>query len=61
MIGVAQEMNTALQGMTVYSDAPGFDGYWCERLFCAADLETEFAIGNFWDLLRPLGISTSEK
>ena len=59
VIQVAQRMNTALQGTTVYSDAPGFDGYRSEWLFCATDLEMEFAI-DFWNLVRPFGINKTE-
>ena len=52
---VARRMNEMLRGRKVYSDAVKLDRYWCERFFCAADLELEFTIDNYWDLLRTIG------
>ena len=52
---VAKRMNEVLRGRKVYSDAVKRDRHWCERLFCAANLEMEFSIDNYWDLLRSLG------
>lgn len=47
---VAERMNAALAGQTVYSDAPGFDGFWLGTLFEAAGMDPTFEIGSFWHI-----------
>lgn len=49
---VARLLNEALRGTVVYSDAPGFDGFWLERLFEASTEEMQFRIEHF-DALFP--------
>ena len=49
---VAQELNTALRGTVVYSDAPEFDGFWLQRLVEASSVEMEFELRHF-DTLFP--------
>lgn len=47
---VAKRMNTALNGRTLYCDAPDFDGFWLKRLFDAVGLTPTFILGSAIDL-----------
>lgn len=40
----AERLNARLAGKSVYSDAAGFDGYWLEELFYAADVDPAFTL-----------------
>lgn len=51
---VAARMNEQLQGQTVYVDGGAYDRVWCEQLFAAADLDQQFVIGDYWELLLEL-------
>lgn len=47
-------LNRALEGATVYSDAPDHDGAWLYRLFAAAGISQRFRIEDLADLLESL-------
>lgn len=51
---VARRINERLHDMTVYSDAPLFDGFWLSRLFDAAQMQPSFILGDICDLFDPI-------
>lgn len=51
---VAEELNTALSGFDVWSDAPDWDGFWLFRLFGVAGIKQRFPVGDFGKLMKPL-------
>ena len=53
---VCAQLNAALAGKIVYSDAPDWDGFWLFRLFDAGGVRQEFALRDFAELLRNLVI-----
>ena len=44
---ICKALNSALSDVTVYSDAPDWDGFWLMRLFQAGGLKQEFALRDF--------------
>jgi len=44
---VCEALNKALTGLTVYSDAPDWDGFWLYRLFDAAKIKQTFKLSDF--------------
>ena len=57
---VAEALNAALGGVTVWSDAPDWDGFWLFRLFQAAQIKQQFALSDFGKLMRPLAGAREE-
>ena len=51
---VANQLNQALAGKTVYSDGHDFDEFWCDRLFNAVNLKRSFMFKNMDELLEEL-------
>lgn len=47
---VAARLNALAARAIVYSDAPGFEAWWAEKLFEAAEIEPTFSIGDINDL-----------
>ncbi|MEL6359731.1 MAG: hypothetical protein AAFR21_01500 [Pseudomonadota bacterium] len=64
---VCDAIEDALCGMTVYSDAPDWDGFWLMRLFSAAGRKVPFSLADFNQaireplLLNPGLIETAER
>jgi hypothetical protein len=48
---VAERLNGDLRGLTVYSDAWGYDRSWIARLFDAADLPQHFRLESLRSLM----------
>ncbi len=44
---VCEGLNRALAGVSVYSDAPDWDGFWLYRLYKAAGVKQVFALNDF--------------
>ena len=44
---VCEELNEALAGKLVFSDAPDWDGFWLYRLFQAAKVRQRFIVSDF--------------
>lgn len=57
---VAEALNAALAGASVWSDAPDWDGFWLFRLFQAAQIKQQFAVNDFGRLMRPLAGAREE-
>jgi len=53
-ISVAERMNAVLEGATVYTDAPDFDGFWVRRLMEACKLEMTFYFADINTLLKEI-------
>lgn len=51
----AQRLNNQLRGCLLISDAAGFDGWWIDVLFEAADLEQEFNVIDLADFVFGTG------
>lgn len=47
---VAQRMNAALAGQTVYADVPEMDAFWLQTLFDVPGMDPAFTLGSFWDI-----------
>ncbi len=47
-------VSAALDGATVYSDAPDWDGFWLMRLFDAAGRKCHFRLSDFSAAIPPL-------
>ncbi|MEL6790036.1 MAG: hypothetical protein AAGL18_10095 [Pseudomonadota bacterium] len=58
-VTVCKQLNNALAGHKVYSDAPDWDGYWLYRLHSAARMKQTFSVFHFGDLMP--NISLAEK
>lgn len=53
---VCAQLNEALGGHVVYSDAPDWDGFWLYRLFLAADIRQQFTLSDFRGAFIDLGV-----
>lgn len=51
---VCTELNDALEGFFVFSDAPEWDGFWLYRLFSVCRMRPAFSVLNYLELLEPL-------
>lgn len=49
----AQRLNLALNGQTVYTDAPDYDRMWIATLFRSAGVEKSFTIRSLFSLVPP--------
>jgi len=49
---VAQRINTVLAKKQVYTDAPEFDRFWCQRLFDATNIKCSFSFHDINELLK---------
>lgn len=49
---VCEELNAALAGRQVYSDAPDWDGFWLYRLFQAAQIRQRFTLKDLGNLFH---------
>jgi len=49
-----KRLETALEGRTVYSDAPDWDGFWMLRLFQAAGRRCDIRLHDFARAMPPL-------
>ncbi|NWG72054.1 MAG: hypothetical protein HXY23_10665 [Parvularculaceae bacterium] len=56
----AEALNDALAGLSVWSDAPDWDGFWLFRLFQAAQVKQQFTLNDFGKLMRPLAGAREE-
>ncbi len=48
---ICAALNAALTGLTVYSDAPDWDGFWLYRLFEAGGVKQAFVLSEFSEIL----------
>ncbi len=58
---VCTALNTALEGKTVYSDAPDWDGFWLYRLYQAARIRQKFTLRDFYDVFRTVAADDLDK
>ena len=49
---ICAALNDALTGLTVYSDAPDWDGFWLYRLFESGGVKMAFVLSDFSEILR---------
>ena len=54
---VCKQLNAALKGCLVYSNAPDWDGFWLYRLFSAGKLKQEFDLLDFRLAFDALGVA----
>lgn len=58
---ICKALNEALEGCTVYSDAPDWDGFWLYRLFQAAKFRQAFYLTDFREAFAGLGDDEIQK
>ena len=51
---IAERLNSILATKIVFSDAPDFDAFWCDRLFEAFGIERKFEFNHFENILKEL-------
>lgn len=56
-VSVCKQLNNALAGHKVYSDAPDWDGYWLYRLHAAAQMKQSFTLYHYGDLMPDIGLA----
>ena len=54
-------LNAALTGLTVYSDAPDWDGFWLYRLFESGGVKMTFSLSDFNEVLRDVGLKALDR
>lgn len=55
---ICAALNAALTGLTVYSDAPDWDGFWLYRLFESGGAKMAFSLSDFSEALRDVAPET---
>ena len=58
---ICAELNRGLEGSTVYSDAPDWDGFWLYRLFRAAGVKQAFKLTDFHQVVGSIAPETLTK
>ncbi len=57
VVGACKRLNDALAGLTVYSDAPDWDGYWLYRLHTTARMRQTFKLAHFAELMPEISLT----